>query len=550
MFTVMKPKEFNLQFMKEANQNLEISQLHLKNNSNTLYNNNSHQSPCRYLKKTQMRNEQNETISLNKPHFSTTVGSPSNFNSTLQSQTMQNFKVGSRYSPSKYKTGYAFPSSQSTVPPHKIIPQFTNNNLGGVQNKNSNLGKYKYLNEEIFEKMKHQQRSQSQVDGDSMVVGNNGGSSIQIQFANQSLQSMQIHNKGQNNNKNIFNQKQNKMMKKVIALSPEISQSKIHLPNILMSPGRETHFSGSSQINGSFFSSKNQTQQQQYQTSQPNQQQMTSTLQNQIIQNTHQNPFLASKMLQLNANAKKKVKNSTIPIKTMYISPHVRSVMRNMSPFGGNQLLQQQSTETMLNQTNDSKGEKNVTVLSKQVVDNHQFSQSQREKIVNEFLIGSSYDQSQPVEEQPQILSNEGIRSQLQTLNMDQLHSLNLNDNQQYNTPQPFAQTSENFFKSISPQRELNEDILDKNNFRKTSSILSNLYRIDDRAIKFKQAKNELLKITNSYLSTHFAQQTNSRDMIRTIEENDWKFKKKARKLGIEIDSDHSDEKYLYENLL
>jgi len=34
--------------------------------------------------------------------------------------------------------------------------------------------------------------------------------------------------------------------------------------------------------------------------------------------------------------------------------------------------------------------------------------------------------------------------------------------------------------------------------------------------------------------------------LIRTIEENDWKFKKRAKKLGIEIDSDHSEEKYVY----
>lgn len=33
MFTVMKQKEFNLQFMREANQTLEIQQLHINNNS-------------------------------------------------------------------------------------------------------------------------------------------------------------------------------------------------------------------------------------------------------------------------------------------------------------------------------------------------------------------------------------------------------------------------------------------------------------------------------------------------------------------------------------
>lgn len=79
-------------------------------------------------------------------------------------------------------------------------------------------------------------------------------------------------------------------------------------------------------------------------------------------------------------------------------------------------------------------------------------------------------------------------------------------------------QTQPHYFKSISPSREINEEILDKNNFRKGTSILTNLYRIDDRgnqiyflfiyllllAIKFKQATNELLKRTNNYLSQHF----------------------------------------------
>lgn len=66
---------------------------------------------------------------------------------------------------------------------------------------------------------------------------------------------------------------------------------------------------------------------------------------------------------------------------------------------------------------------------------------------------------------------------------------------------------------------QINEKIIEKNKDKKTNSILSNLYKIDDRAIKFKQAKNELIKMTNSYLSRHFEKQTNSRDLLTTIQE-------------------------------
>lgn len=40
--------------------------------------------------------------------------------------------------------------------------------------------------------------------------------------------------------------------------------------------------------------------------------------------------------------------------------------------------------------------------------------------------------------------------------------------------------------------------------------------------------------MTNKYLSKHFLKVENSRSQIRSIEENDWKQKKKARKLGLD----------------
>ena len=43
-------------------------------------------------------------------------------------------------------------------------------------------------------------------------------------------------------------------------------------------------------------------------------------------------------------------------------------------------------------------------------------------------------------------------------------------------------QMSRQYFNSISPSRDANDEILEKNNFRKGTSILSNLYRIDDRS--------------------------------------------------------------------
>ena len=41
---------------------------------------------------------------------------------------------------------------------------------------------------------------------------------------------------------------------------------------------------------------------------------------------------------------------------------------------------------------------------------------------------------------------------------------------------------SRQYFNSISPSRDANDEILEKNNFKKGTSILSNLYRIDDRS--------------------------------------------------------------------
>jgi hypothetical protein len=105
---------------------------------------------------------------------------------------------------------------------------------------------------------------------------------------------------------------------------------------------------------------------------------------------------------------------------------------------------------------------------------------------------------------------------------------------------------------SINPLREINDDIMEKNNFKKGKSILNNLYRIDDRsksllnfiAIKFKQAKNQILTLTNKYLQQHYVKGKNSRDAIKSIEENDWKEKKRAKKLGLDVESDKTEDRY------
>jgi len=48
--------------------------------------------------------------------------------------------------------------------------------------------------------------------------------------------------------------------------------------------------------------------------------------------------------------------------------------------------------------------------------------------------------------------------------------------------------------------------------------------------------------MTNKYLLQHYIKGKNSRDAIKSIEENDWKEKKRAKKLGLEIDSNRSEE--------
>ena len=71
---------------------------------------------------------------------------------------------------------------------------------------------------------------------------------------------------------------------------------------------------------------------------------------------------------------------------------------------------------------------------------------------------------------------------------------------------------------------------MEKNTSRRCASILSNLYKIDDRTIKYKQAQTELLKMTNGYLAKHFEVQGNSRDLISKIEEMEWLNNHKTRK--------------------
>mmetsp|Transcript_31192 Transcript_31192/g.23182 ORF Transcript_31192/g.23182 Transcript_31192/m.23182 type:complete len:102 (+) Transcript_31192:176-481(+) len=84
-----------------------------------------------------------------------------------------------------------------------------------------------------------------------------------------------------------------------------------------------------------------------------------------------------------------------------------------------------------------------------------------------------------------------------------------------------------------SLERDQNARILERNNVKKSTSILSNLYRVDDRAIKFKQARNELVKITNDYLAQHFQDDINSREQINSIEEAEWRRHVKLKKRGL-----------------
>ena len=80
MFTVMKLKEFNLQFMREANQNQELAKMHQINKMTA--------PPS--------------TKNLNTSNFGGANNSPK----------------------TKYNTGYVLPSTQSTIPSSKMIPSF------------------------------------------------------------------------------------------------------------------------------------------------------------------------------------------------------------------------------------------------------------------------------------------------------------------------------------------------------------------------------------------------------------------------------------------
>jgi len=62
-------------------------------------------------------------------------------------------------------------------------------------------------------------------------------------------------------------------------------------------------------------------------------------------------------------------------------------------------------------------------------------------------------------------------------------------------------------------------------------TLLSNLYKIDDRTINFPQAKTNLLKLTKNYVESHNMQKMtkiDTQEMILKVKELEWS-KKQVR---------------------
>jgi len=51
--------------------------------------------------------------------------------------------------------------------------------------------------------------------------------------------------------------------------------------------------------------------------------------------------------------------------------------------------------------------------------------------------------------------------------------------------------------------KQSNDRILNLNNQKKKKTLLSNLYKVDDRSINFHQAKEGLLRMTKEYVVRH-----------------------------------------------
>jgi len=62
-------------------------------------------------------------------------------------------------------------------------------------------------------------------------------------------------------------------------------------------------------------------------------------------------------------------------------------------------------------------------------------------------------------------------------------------------------------------------------------TLLSNLYKVDDRTINFPQAKTNLLKLTKNYVESHNMQKMtkiDTQEMILKVKELEWS-KKQVR---------------------
>jgi hypothetical protein len=87
-----------------------------------------------------------------------------------------------------------------------------------------------------------------------------------------------------------------------------------------------------------------------------------------------------------------------------------------------------------------------------------------------------------------------------------------------YQSPSNAIYLSALKLQSTSPRRDYNLEILETNKSKKSISILSNLYKVDARTIRFKKAREEILRKQREITEARGMKKENSRGIINMIQ--------------------------------
>lgn len=97
--------------------------------------------------------------------------------------------------------------------------------------------------------------------------------------------------------------------------------------------------------------------------------------------------------------------------------------------------------------------------------------------------------------------------------------------------------------------RQSNNQILDHNNQKKKQTLLSSLYKVDDRSINFPHAKEGLLRMTREYVEMHSNEgkiKIDTEEVVQQVKELEWNRKQKLRLSGDWVSSAATTKRFVY----